>query len=402
VKRLSWILLALLILTVATGIIFRSQLTSWLNNYRATSDELQTLTDAGTVPARSREGSIWALGRLEPAGGVVDVSAMPGDRVLEILVGEGAAVTPETELATLESKTLRDLDVQLARTQLEEAKDRLAVERAAAEAKAETARLTEQQADETAKLELAAEERKLDVLRTAATQAAKDLERLQSLAAEKPELVIAQDVERQQLMHTKATAELAAGEAAFHSAKAAAEYQLRLARQQREAAETAVAGVEKSIPIDSLQQQVLAAEKRQAQAVLRAPITGTVLRVLMQNGESVAQRPILQIADLQQMQCVAEVAHDQRQFIREGQTARIRSKAFGDDEKNYLVGTVTKIGIVAGDPQLKQIDPFAATDRLSLEVRIALDPSSSRIAAEFVNLQVDVEFLADEPAQESP
>jgi HlyD family secretion protein len=196
--------------------------------------------------------------------------------------------------------------------------------------------------------------------------------------------VVAQQIEQQQTLYQKALAELQAAEAALQSAKLAADFQQRLAKRERETAEAALSLIGKGAPLGSLQQQVQAAERRLQRAEIRAPIDGVVLRVMVEAGELAGQKPILQLANLQKMICVAEVAHDQAQYVKKGQAARIHSKAFGNGS-GPLQGTVVYRSPLAGSPDLQPVDPFAPTDRMTMQVRVELDEASSQRAADFVN-----------------
>jgi HlyD family secretion protein len=397
VKRLLTTILCLVLLAMtAAGLVYRRPVLAWLRGDSSGGDGSAS-TDGGKAGSTGQTPhSVWALGRLEPADGVVQLSAAPGDRLLELLVREGAEITPESELCRLESQQLRAHELELVKTQLREALERIEAEQAIASTKVDLARVAEEQAVEVGKLEIEAQSKKLDSMRAAVAQAERELERLNALSASNPGLVAAQDIERQDTLYQRAAADLQAADAALKSARSTADYQARLARLEREAAERALSLIGQGAPLQSLQLQIDAAQRRLLQSQLRSPIEGVVLRVFMQPGELVGQKPILQVADLQTMECLAEVAHDQIQHISEGQTARITSKAFGASHK-YLEGRVVHRSPLAGSPEMKQLDPFAASDRMTLQVRIELDERSSRIAADFVHLQVDVEFLSDPP-----
>jgi HlyD family secretion protein len=167
-----------------------------------------------------------------------------------------------------------------------------------------------------------------------------------------------------------------------------------VARADLAAAQAGLQQIETSTTLKSLQTQLEIAEARLALTEIVAPREGTVLKVFMEPGESIGQKPILQLADLTQMVAVAEVHENTVRWIREGQQAIIKSKAFpAPHDTKGLEGRVDRIGKMIITPELKSLDPFARADRHVVTVRIIIDDKAhSRVAADFTNLQVDIEF----------
>ncbi|MCI0705773.1 MAG: hypothetical protein L0241_32330, partial [Planctomycetia bacterium] len=89
-----------------------------------------TKTDGGTAP--DTRDKVTALGRLQPEGGVVPVYGPPGDRIGKLYpVAPGAELKAGEPIAELASRKERLQEVQVAETQLTEAKTaRDAAERA--------------------------------------------------------------------------------------------------------------------------------------------------------------------------------------------------------------------------------------------------------------------------------
>jgi HlyD family secretion protein len=104
-----------------------------------------------------------ALGRIEPAGEVIDVGAMAGDRLIKLAVKEGDVVKEGQPLAYLDSHALRKLEVEAIAYELEQAKSRLAAEQTLAEARIAAARLRLSEA-RTRQLGLDAQELRIPVL----------------------------------------------------------------------------------------------------------------------------------------------------------------------------------------------------------------------------------------------
>ena len=120
--------------------------------------------------------------------------------------------------------------------------------------------------------------------------------------------------------------------------------------------------------------------------------TGPILEVYARQGERVANTPILQLGDLRQMVCVAEVheenlkdlevktvpdsADDGKLVPARDYAVTIRSAALEQD----LHGKVVEIGRLIGAPALRDPNPLAQTDRRTVRVRIELDEASTEIA----------------------
>src|SRR5688572_2125715 len=90
--------------------------------------------DAAAGEGDKKPGSVVARGRLEPTGGVCQLSVPMGDRLDRIVVKEGDGVKAGDELAYLASHPDRLADRNLAESQLEEARRRLKTVTAACEA----------------------------------------------------------------------------------------------------------------------------------------------------------------------------------------------------------------------------------------------------------------------------
>ncbi len=369
---------------------------------------------AGSGQAAPRQ--VVALGRLQPAGGVISISALPGEKLKHLADGvvEGAQVAAGAELARAESFDLRQTQVEAADLRLDAARKQRQSEIGAARAQVEQALAGQAQA-EAKYQETLAQQEQLQNLGEAAAIAEDDLAQLEKLQATDPELVTDQQIRRRRNEAARARSKYDAAAASYpHALEAAkraseaAAANVKLARQNLATAEeldqTVIAEMEKRI-----------AEETRNQSVLRAPqveggSTGyTVLRVLMQPGEFVTQLPVMEIADLSKMVAVAEVYEADAKELAVGQAAVIRSPAFSgkfadgaDEGQGGIRGTVTRVGTTVGSPDLTNRNPLAPSDRSVVEVRVAIDPADADATAEAgrrVGLQVTVEF--DEKAVKS-
>jgi HlyD family secretion protein len=104
------------------------------------------------------------------------------------------------------------------------------------------------------------------------------------------------------------------------------------------------------------------------------------------------------LADRSRMVVLAEVYEADVKRIREGQKAKVASKAFPSpfDERG-LQGIVSRIGKTISRPELRPLDPLAQADRHVIEVRVDLDAEGSQVAADFIHLQAEVQFAPASP-----
>jgi HlyD family secretion protein len=339
----------------------------------------------GTGPADSGEIEVAALARLEPAGGVVSINGTPGDRLQGLKVQLGQHVAKGDELAILESHSLRLGEMELAETQLGEARGRKTAEEHYADAMQDEAQLAEEQA-KLQELDAAAQHQKIAGLQGARTAAQQDLERLESVRSggegSGPQIVSDQQLAHQQLAADKAANELSAAEDEFEKLRRAIDLAHREAAAKRKTAEANRARIPSIVQIESLEKQVELARRRLDLTILRAPSDGQILKIFLSEGETLAQQPVLQMADTGRMLAVAEVYEDDVRRIRLNEAARVESKALGAT----LTGHVTFIGSMVAKNTVTGLDPTANTDRRVVEARILLD--DNREARRLINLQV--------------
>lgn len=359
---------------------------------------------------------IVALGRLEPAGGVIPISSLPGERLDHFASGisEGASVKSGAPLAEMDSFELRQKQVDSVEAKRLLAKQQQEHETIVAQAQQKQAAASLAQAQ--AKLrEALAQRQRLDNLSEAAAIAQEDYKLLTDLQRSDPALVTEHQLRKQRNQSDRAAKEYEAAEATYGPSVEAA----------RKAVDAAVASVElaeQNVDFAAHFQQTMAIEKDKEvaeamrdQAVLRAPgeegdaAEYTVLQILVHPGEQVAQMPILQVGDLSKMVCIAEVYEADAKELSENQTATIRSSAFAGKLAGGPGGTgggikarVTQIGRVISSPGLTNRNPLAPSDRSVVEVRLAIDPDDKNAmeqARRLIGLQVTVEFdNSEEPS----
>ncbi|MBC6435748.1 HlyD family efflux transporter periplasmic adaptor subunit [Nostoc sp. HG1] len=136
------------------------------------------------------------------------------------------------------------------------------------------------------------------------------------------------------------------------------------------------------------------ATKQKAQVDLnlsyvKAPVSGYILKVHTRQGERInTEDGIVELGRTDQMYAIAEVYETDIAKVRNGQRATVTSPVFAGN----LEGTVARIGKQIGKKDVLNTDPAADTDARVIEVRIRLDPESSKKVAALTNLQVEVKI----------
>jgi HlyD family secretion protein len=103
-----------------------------------------------------------------------------------------------------------------------------------------------------------------------------------------------------------------------------------------------------------------------------APITGTVLKILTWPGERIQDNGLLEIADLTQLDVVAEVYESDLSKVKVGQKAYINASGF----KRTYIAKVRELGFLVRKNDLNDTDPLADMDNRIIEVRLTLEPEA--------------------------
>ena len=344
------------------------------------------------------EGVLRVLGWLEPAGGLIDIDGIPGDRLERLLVAEDAVVNKGEPLAHMADRALKQLQLDAARTEWQEAVARREAEIQLALARIQTAKL----GIEKVKLQETEAEslrEKTRLLEDNLVLAQKDENRMRELrdrsrvAVLSDPLVSEQEWDRQHLVVHQAQTELAAAKADLKRLQATQVLAAKAAEADLNAALASKDEVAAAVPVKSLEQKQEMARWELSMAQIESPCDGRVLKIFMRAGETVSQKPILRMANLDRMVVLAEVYEVDVKQVCVGQAATIRSKAFhAPKDKEGLHGKVVQIGRIVNTPELKSLDPFAKADRHVIPIRIEIAADDCAEAAKFVDLQVDVEL----------
>ncbi|KIT17326.1 HlyD family efflux transporter periplasmic adaptor subunit [Jannaschia aquimarina] len=300
------------------------------------------------------EGDVVALGRIIPEGDVVTV-ALPfgaGDARIETLnAGVGDTVAEGDILATLDNRARFESAVASARAALDAQEASLVQTRADVEASRAEARAALERAEATAEAADAELDRATSLLeRGVTTRAVFDAALARATEAQR-------DVASRRATLSRFETETGEGQPAILLADA----NVGVARAALAEAELNLAG-----------------------AVVRAPISGTVLVVNVRPGERPGDEGIMDLGNTARMTVEAEVYQSMIGRVAIGDPVTITADAF----PGSLSGTVSAIGLEIGRQTITSDDPAANTDARVVDVIVALDDAGSQMASRFTNLEV--------------
>ncbi len=314
------------------------------------------------VRAPSREqvgpmtaGDVVALGRLQPAGGIVSV-ALPqgaGDaRIDRILVAEGDMVAKGDVFAVLDSLALYQSALTSAESTLEIRRATLAQARVQVVATEAELRAQIRGAEAT----LAKAERELERMTSLLDRGATTQAILEN--AERSSNTARADLERLQASLTR-----------YQPGPDGQPVDIAVALANLSAAEAAVAQAKSDLD----------------RAKVLAPQDGTIIKVAARAGERSPSGGLLQMGDTARMEAELEVFQTMVPQVRVGQRVSLVSPVLGTLP---LTGTVSRIGTLVGRQNVTADDPAANTDARVLLVTVALEEASSKRAARYINLEV--------------
>jgi HlyD family secretion protein len=308
---------------------------------------------------------ISSLGRLEPKGRIIQVTAPSGNesaRVEHLYVAEGDDVRAGQLLARMDPHKRRLAEVAEAEAKLAAAKGRLDQIKAGARAGDIGARLEEVQ-----------------LLATQLKVAQRELDRAELLRGRSVISVEEFDAKKWQI--DRLTIEHRRAEQLLASVREVRDIDVRV--QELEVA-AAVAAVER------------ARSNLEASDVF-APSAGRILKIHTRPGEKIGERGLLEMGDVANMQAVAEVFEGDVGDVRVGQQAEVR---LAGDAKVY-VGVVSTAGHLVARKVVLTNDPVSDTDARVVEVRIDLRPADAAALSQLANARVEVLIEVDGVSRKS-
>jgi HlyD family secretion protein len=130
-------------------------------------------------------------------------------------------------------------------------------------------------------------------------------------------------------------------------------------------------------------------QKELSQGKLLSPMDGTILSVKSRTGERVGTSGVVEMADLTQLDVVAEVYERDITRVTIGQKAEV--KVAGLQEP--FSGEVREIGFLIRKNDMNDTDPLADKDNRVVEVRITLDSVAIEALRHLIYMQVDVRLI---------
>jgi len=349
---------------------------------------------AGAPPSLPR---IAALGRLEPAAGIVHVYGPVGDRIVRLdPLAPGQSLQQGQPIAELASAEERQKQVALAELELQELRERFQAAKQAGEAKIRAAEAEWRQAMATRHDDLAAQDARLEYLTQQLQMAEKSLERLEQLRASRV-TVPAEEYDKARLAVAQAKAERQAAEALRRKTVLSYQHADQVGQAKKAAAEQELREALARFPLQSAKARwEHARDQWQLHSVVRAPISGQILHVQARPGQTITQEPLLTLADLSRMIVRTEVYEGDverlYQALNHGSVlATVQAPALSRSLRGSL-SDKSAISRLISPNRVFSLDPRADRDRRVVEVLVPLDPSDTDLAARFVNLQVTVLF----------
>jgi HlyD family secretion protein len=334
---------------------------------------------------------VGARGRLEPAGGIINVGPPGPDRLREIKVKEGDRVVKDQPLAILDSYELREIEVTLAKKQKQEADQRLARTKKHLQLKRAEAKARFQQLQKQTDLDIQGQKAKIGVLEQQLSLAKDLYQRMDQAGTSYTQ----QERDNQQLAIRQATGELQGARALLEKADYTFQTNPAIFDIQDKEAEAALERAESEIPQAALDDGIRLSELKLDRAILRAPVQGTILKSLGRPGELVGTQAVFQMGDTNSMVVVAEVYQTDvdavRRWVDTGRPVRGRMDLnFAEGKKRTFWGTVQRVGQTVLRNSILSLDPRQDVDRRVVEVRILLDDTYAPEAALFIGMDGDV------------
>ena len=392
------------------------------------SSQSSATSESATAPRQ-----VYALGRLQPADGVISISAIPGERLKELDpdVVENGLTPANGILGVLASYDIgkTQLDALMKKADLSDQKRDHEIEVARAQQAQAEAGLAQAEAK---RKELELQAGKLSALQVASQLAEEEYAQLVELSETDAELVSDHQLAKQANEMEMANQEFTIASQSYDSTKDAADKAVSAAQANIKVAMMTLDQLNQGYDKQAILQEINVAEETLTRSVLLAPnikaedldhVTNieckkdcqaenpegygpyTVLKIFVHAGEFITQMPIMQLGDLSKMVCIAEVYEADVKELEVGQPVIIRSPAFSGqfadgsvDPQTHkrpggIQGRVQRIGSLIASPGLANRNPLAPADRSVVEVRIEItDQAAIEHAAKRVGLQVTVEF----------
>jgi HlyD family secretion protein len=334
--------------------------------------------------------TVTALGRIEPEGEVIKLSAPvsgEGSRVEKILIREGDMVKVGQAIAILDNSDRLQAELTEAKAEVRIIQSKIAQIQAGVKQGEITAqkaiidRLTvESQGD------IDTQKATLEKLQAELLNAESENKRYQELYTEGAISASQRDSKSLNVETAKKSLEAAQSQLK----------KLELSSQQRK--KEASATLDQISEVRKVDVEAAIAELNRAEvlvkkatinlqkAYVKSPQNGQVFEIHTHPGELITNNGIADIGKTSQMYVVAEVYESDITKILQGKQVRI----VGDIFPQELQGKVERIGLQVSKQNLTNTDPSSNIDNRIVKVHIRLNTASSQQAAKFTNMQVKV------------
>lgn len=336
-----------------------------------------------SLPRSVDRRAITALGRIEPAGRVVEVGAFSEARIEELLVAEGDWVEAGQDLFRLDSHAERNADRDLSEARLAAARERLDSEIKLAEQAIRDAEIELRRITTLDPVVIEAQKARVDVMATRFANEQRSLTRKKNLG----DSVSRESLEDQQSLVEETEKNLAAARADLRASEVGHDLDLLQAQADVDRSKLLLQRARALHTTATAEKELARSEILLADSIIRAPRSGQILRIARTAGERIGPTPVLQLGNTREMHVVAEVYETEVTFVREGQRATIESSAF----EGKVEGEVIDIGFLVFKNDILDVDPLADIDTRVVEVRIRLEKND--VVSRLTNLEVDVEIL---------
>ncbi|WP_242032659.1 ABC exporter membrane fusion protein [Oscillatoria sp. FACHB-1406] len=352
-------------------------------------------TAAPTPVASPVVTAVTALGRLEPQGETIVVAPPPtlgAAKIAQLLVKQGDRVAAQQTIAILDDRDRLAAALDRANSDVEVAIANLQIVQAGAKtgdvnaARANIARLEAQLQGE-----MTSQQATIDRVAAEVRNAESEYQRYQQLAS--GGAIAAIEVDRRRLERDTARESLNEAIAKRNQTQNTLQQQIKEARSTlNSVAEVRpVDLVKASAEVERARAAVKQAQAELAQAYVKAPVSGQILKINTRPGESVGQTGgIIEIGQTDRMVAVAEVYESDIGKVKEGQSAIVKSE--NGSFRQSLKGVVSEIGLQIGKRSVLETNPAADVDVRVVEVKILLDPADSQRVSSLTNAKVLVEI----------
>lgn len=370
--------------------------------------------------------AVTALGRLEPEGEVIQLSAPASTervRVEKLLVKEGDKIHSGQVVAILDNYNRLQVALKQAQQQVKISQARLAQVKAGAKSgeivaqRAEIARILAESRGQVAaqeaniarllaasRGEITAQKATVARLLAESRNAEAEYRRYQNLYRQGAISASTFDSKRlsvatirEQMNEARANLDriVKTNSEQINEAKVNLDRIVKTSAEQTNEAKATLHRIAEVRTVDVQQAQAevdgatTAVEQAQANldmVYVRSPINSQVLKIHTWPGEIASDEGIIDLGRTDQMYVIAEVYETDVGKLRKGQPATIISDAFSGE----LQGTVNHIGLQINKKDVLDTDPAADVDARVVEVKIRLSPEDSQRVAALSRLQVKV------------